>query len=227
MKVLRKEELGVLLQVPTSPAFANNIKARFGNALKHLDKLPKVPKRGVTYTFDVETHCPHCILLTDGDFDCEACGYAKVSPKLPELATAYGILVYCTAVTFGGISYRMLNGNEYYARPYALLDLTLCAENIHFMFELLETGMEGARRYQRFVQDVRTWCRGHVEWADFVLRAARHEHAPLECPECGEWCVPRRENKNGSAQYRCCRLTNHADLRERHFSISADGEVRW
>ena len=58
-------------------------------------------------------------------------------------------------------------------------------------------------------------------------KVKREPHAPLECPECGKLCEPRRETPDGGATYLCRNTEGHADFRALSFAIDSDGEVHF
>lgn len=109
-----------------------------------LDWMKKNPKKFMSWNIA----CPHCIQAPYGNFECKSCAYSKNNPEL---------FLSCTRMTFGGFSHYLNIINEVIRLRSSHIDYYPCRK-------------EAPPKQRRAVT---TWLKGHIEWAEEVIRRAK------------------------------------------------------
>jgi hypothetical protein len=152
-KVLTKAELQCLLEIPTTVEDAQMI-------LKRNQKILELLKKGKGG--QVHVGCPHCINAggsATGLGHCDVCKYPKPAVDIPQLDS---LGCRCVEYTFGEV---------------ALADLNHCI-GLTAVNATVETPSSLRSRYgfEYAAEKAITWTRGHIEWAQEVIRRAQAAH---------------------------------------------------
>lgn len=98
--------------------------------------------------FTVKVGCPHC------NQSCRHCAYPSNGGGIDEHGNLY-MFGQCLHYKFGGVSYYNVN----------------CIIDISRDFYLLHKADSRSREYK----DAITWLKGHIEWAEAVLKRAKRK----------------------------------------------------
>ena len=155
-KVLSKKELKHLLNLPTTLEEARTIKRKFEGVLAALEREEDDT---------IDERCPHCVYDDDGCmFRCGDCRYNK-PPFVPDNQVP---ILRCTTVPFGGV--MAINVETF---------VTLNCHSVEVHFPSLRR--DGYPYFPDTLPEAKRWAKGHVEWADAVIRR-KGVHLEL-CPK--------------------------------------------
>jgi hypothetical protein len=152
-KVLTEAELQCLLEIPTTVEGAQMILKRNQKILELLEK----GKGGQAHI-----GCPHCINAGGSDTklgNCTVCKYPKPDVDISQLAL---LNRRCVEHTFGGVALNDLN----YCIGLTAVNATVKTPSFRRSLALVKDDVEKAI----------TWTRGHIEWAQEVIRRAQAAH---------------------------------------------------
>lgn len=147
-KVLSAEELKILANLPTTVEEAQTIKRRFKAILDGLKKPP-------VNRLDIYEPCPHCAYdKATYTYCCGKCRYNKM-PFTDRALNRVLPCMRCLNIAFGVITAR---------------DVTDIVVLSHHKATVLGT-LSSSLRAKELVSMARIWAKGHVEWADAVIKA--------------------------------------------------------